>query len=255
MTETPTGRPCWFELLTNDRNAAIDFYQTVFGWGASDFRAGERPYTLWLNGDAPIGGGMDMPASVPKGVPPHWLTYVSTPDLDAFVAKAKELGGAILNRLDISDVGLIAIVGDPAGGGCFAAFQPYGSAPGHDGEARLGEVSWLELATDDIGKAWNFYSELCAWRETNRGDMGPAGAYLMFGRGEVELGGMYKRPAEAPAPSWLNYFRVEDARRSAELVSRHGGRIVNGPMEVPGDDWVAMCQDPQGANFAVHSKH
>ncbi|HWK08496.1 MAG TPA: hypothetical protein VNR64_00500 [Vicinamibacterales bacterium] len=34
----------------------------------------------------------------------------------------------------------------------------------------------------------------------------------------------------------------------------NGGRVLNGPMDVPGGDRVAQCLDPQGAAFAVHSK-
>jgi hypothetical protein len=33
----------------------------------------------------------------------------------------------------------------------------------------------------------------------------------------------------------------------------NGGKIVNGPMQVPGGDWIAQGIDPQGAMFAVHS--
>jgi predicted enzyme related to lactoylglutathione lyase len=32
-----------------------------------------------------------------------------------------------------------------------------------------------------------------------------------------------------------------------------GGKVLNGPMEVPGGDMVAQCMDPEGASFAVHS--
>ena len=32
-----------------------------------------------------------------------------------------------------------------------------------------------------------------------------------------------------------------------------GGTIVNGPMKVPGERWVAQCLDPQGAMFALLS--
>ena len=255
MPATPTGRPCWYELLTTDRLKAIDFYTAIFGWGTHDLSFLDHPYTSWMNGDTPIGGVMEMPDGVPADVPPHWLMYVSTPDLEGFVVKAKELGATILNRIDIAEVGLIAIVGDPAGGGCFAAYEPADQTPGHDQEARLGEVSWHELATDDLDVAWSFYSEIFGWSVTSQGDMGPpVGTYLMFGREGVELGGMYKRPPEVPVPSWLSYVRVQDAHGTAEKIVEHGGKVVQGPLEVPGDDWVAVCQDPQGAHFAIHSK-
>ncbi|MCE2455926.1 MAG: VOC family protein [Gemmatimonadetes bacterium] len=249
----PTGRPCWYELLTTDAESALTFYTELFGWGAHDFQAGEHPYTSWMNGGTPIGGMMEMPPSIPREVPPHWLMYVSTPDVDAFTAKAEGLGGGVLNRIDIDGVGRIAIVSDPASGGCFAAYQPADEAPGHDQEPRIGEVSWHELATEDVDEAWSFYSEMCGWERSSDFEIEGVGPYMMFKRGEKELGGMFARPPEMPACMWLNYFRVEDARAAAARVGELGGKVVEGPMEVPDGDMVAVCADAQGARFAVHS--
>ena len=33
-----------------------------------------------------------------------------------------------------------------------------------------------------------------------------------------------------------------------------GGRIFEGPLELPGGSWVARCMDPQGAVFALQGK-
>jgi hypothetical protein len=77
----------------------------------------------------------------------------------------------------------------------------------------------------------------------------------MFGRQGVTLGGMFEKPADMPAPShWMLYIRVADINTSVEVVKANGGQIVNGPMEVPGGDWVVNCVDPQGAFFALHQR-
>ena len=77
----------------------------------------------------------------------------------------------------------------------------------------------------------------------------------MFGRKGHTLGGMFNKPAEMPGPpSWLLYTRVKDVRTAAELVKALGGQVLNGPMEVPGGDWVVQCLDPQGAVFALHER-
>jgi uncharacterized protein len=47
---------------------------------------------------------------------------------------------------------------------------------------------------------------------------------------------------------------VDSADRAAERVAAKGGKVMNGPMEVPGGDRIAQCMDPQGAAFAVHSR-
>jgi hypothetical protein len=48
--------------------------------------------------------------------------------------------------------------------------------------------------------------------------------------------------------------RVGDVQSSVGQVKDAGGTVINGPMEVPGGDWIAQCLDPQGAAFALHTK-
>jgi predicted enzyme related to lactoylglutathione lyase len=67
-------------------------------------------------------------------------------------------------------------------------------------------------------------------------------------------GGMFNRPPQMPASSWLSYIRVPEVRPASDEVQRLGGTVMNGPMEVPGGDWIAQCMDPQGAALAVHAK-
>ena len=93
MSDTPLGRFCWFELLTTDPDAAAPFYQAVLGWSTMEHDAGEKPYTMWVNGETPVGGVMALPPeAVAGGAPPHWLAYISTPDAAGTKAKAEELG-------------------------------------------------------------------------------------------------------------------------------------------------------------------
>ena len=80
------------------------------------------------------------------------------------------------------------------------------------------------------------------------------GIYQMYGWGDITLGGMYNKPLDFPVPPhWLLYVTVDDVHAAVERVKESGGQVLNGPMEVPGGDWVAQCLDPQGASFAIHS--
>ena len=255
-TTTPTGRFCWHELLTSDPAAAAAFYGEVIGWGMGEWGEGETetPYHLWMNQGVPVGGLMALPEHLTSaGVPPHWLLYVSTPDADACAAKAERLGGSVLEMVDVDQVGRMAVLKDPLDA-VFIAYQPSDVTPGHDEPAELGEFSWRELATTDWEAAWAFYSELFGWLEADRMDMGEAGIYQMFHRGAHPLGGFYNRPPEMPVSAWLNYVRVPDAFAAAKKVAELGGKVLNGPMEVPGGEFIAQCLDAQGAAFAVHSK-
>ena len=253
MSETPLGRFCWFDLMTTKPDAAPDFYGQIAGWTTGDSDGGEEPYTMWMNGETPIGGLMQLPEeAIQSGAPPHWLAYVSTPDLNATVEKATGLGAKVMVEMEIPSVGSFAVISDPQGA-VFAAFQPSGDTPGHDGPAAIGEFSWHELAADDWEAAWSFYSELFGWTQTDRMDMGEGGMYQMYGRGAHPLGGMFNRPPEMPWCAWLFYITVADVNAAAEKVKELGGQVLNGPMEVPGGDLVAQCLDPEGAAFAIHA--
>jgi len=74
------------------------------------------------------------------------------------------------------------------------------------------------------------------------------------GGGSRMLGGIYTKAADRPGPAhWLCYAMVASADRAAQAITRSGGRILTGPMDVPGGGRIAMCVDPQGAAFAVHA--
>lgn len=254
MAEIPRGRFCWHELLTSDPAGAEAFYTEVVGWSTQAWEGGDEPYTMWTTADGPIGGMMRLPDEAAQaGAPPHWVTYVSTPDLDGTVARARELGASLVwGPMDLPEVGRMAGLADPQGAH-FAAFQPGGDAPGHDGVARMGEVSWHELATDGWEDAWSFYAELFDWQKTEAMDMGEMGVYQMFGRGAHPLGAMFQRPPQVPVSNWLVYVRVPDVAAAIARVQEGGGQVLNGPMEVPGGDMIAQCMDPQGGMFALHA--
>jgi predicted enzyme related to lactoylglutathione lyase len=83
-------------------------------------------------------------------------------------------------------------------------------------------------------------------------DMGPMGVYRLFSTGGADAaGGMMNKMAEAPSPFWAYYFNVDALDAAMERVKGAGGKVMNGPMEVPGPMFIANCQDPQGAWFSM----
>jgi hypothetical protein len=253
MAETTNrGRFVWYDLMTPDPGGAQKFYTKVLGWGTQTWE-GQAPYTMWTVNGAPLGGIMQLP---PNAGPPHWLGYVSTPDVDKTTKDGEARGGKThVKPTDIPTVGRYAVLADPQGA-TYAAFTPQPTAQGpSDGPPKNGEFSWFELATTDYAKALDFYKAQFGWDTIQDHDMGPLGMYRIFGRNGTQMGGMFKKPAEMPGPpSWLYYVMVDSASTAAERVTTNGGQVLNGPMEVPGGDWIAQCLDPQGAAFAVHSK-
>jgi predicted enzyme related to lactoylglutathione lyase len=252
------GRFVWHELMTTDPKAAQDFYTKVVGWKTSSMEGGAIPYDFWLTGDTPdtmIGGLMGMPPSATEmGAPPSWTAYIEVPDADATVEQVVKLGGKVLVPVQtVEQAGRFAILQDPQG----AVFAVITSAnppkPETDPEPR--EFSWHELTTSDLPGAIKFYEEIFGWEKKSEFDMGEMGIYHMFGRDRFTYGGMMKKTPDAPGVYWLHYVRVADsADAAAERAQKAGATLMVGPMEVPGEDRIAVLRDPQGAVFAVHSK-
>jgi uncharacterized protein len=248
------GRVLWYELLTTDMKAAEAFYTNVIGWHVVPFEGSPEPYDMWTLADGtPVGGVMKIPQGM--NFPPHWGMYVGVANLEEAVSKIERLGGSALSPvIEVPTVGRMRTMKDPQG----AAFSVYESAnpPQRPEEPpKVGDVSWHELYTSDADAAMKFYTEMFGWRPTETMDMGPMGKYHMFGRA-FGLGGMMNKPAEMAQvpPHWGLYVRVPDVHAGAGRVKASGGQILNGPMEVPGGDWVVNCMDPQGAAFSLHHK-
>lgn len=250
----PHGKFVWYDLMTTQPDAAKSFYGQVAGWGTQKFDAFD--YTMWVNGPTgPLGGVMPITDEhKANGVVPHWLAYVAVDDVDAAALKAASLGGSIAYPpTDIPTVGRFAVLQDPQGA-YIAIYRSSSEAPSADGPPAVGQFSWHELMTTDHAAAFDFYHQLFGWEKTSEFDMGPMGVYQMYGQGGVPYGGMMNKPADVPMPpNWGCYIKVRDAKQAAETVTRLGGQVINGPMEVPGGDMVANCIDPQGAYFSVHA--
>src|SRR5436190_17308530 len=132
MSETATqtqiehapGSFCWTELTTTDGPAAKQFYAELFGWEAQDNPIGpDMVYTMLKV------GGKDVAALYQKGpemqaVPTHWVSYISVASADEAAAKAKELGGTVIQEpFDVMEHGRMAAITDPTGA-TFCVWQP-----------------------------------------------------------------------------------------------------------------------------------
>lgn len=254
MSDAMAGRILWYELLTSDMKAAEKFYTAVVGWTVAPFEGAPEPYDMWTrDGGTPVGGVMTMPKDLQA--PPFWGLYVGVPNLEAAVEQTERLGGKPLSPvIDVPTVGRMRMMRDPQQA-AFSLYQPSSPPQQPEAEPEVGDVSWHELMTTNAEAALKFYTEMFGWKPTETFDMGPMGKYHMFGR-KFPLGGMMNRPKEMAQvpPNWELYFRVPDIHQGVERVKANSGQVLNGPMEVPGGDWVVNCMDPQGAAFSLHQK-
>jgi predicted enzyme related to lactoylglutathione lyase len=94
---------------------------------------------------------------------------------------------------------------------------------------------------------------LLGWQKANA-EFGATEAYQFFSAGEEMIGGMFNKVEREPVPFWLYYLNVDDIDAAAERVENAGGKIFQGPYELPDESWIARCRDPQGAAFALQGR-
>jgi predicted enzyme related to lactoylglutathione lyase len=115
-----------------------------------------------------------------------------------------------------------------------------------------GEICWRELATRDLPKALDFYSQLFGWKleQTKVTPM----EYKEIVIDGASKGGMMaideNWPPEIPS-YWNCYIAVESADETAEKIKAEGGSVKHGPFDAPGVGRIAMAADPSGAPFAI----
>ncbi len=249
------GRFVWYELMTTDVAAAKTFYTKVLGWGAQDASMPNMAYIFFTVGNAFASGLMGLPEEAKKtGTTPRWIGYVAVNDVDATVDRIRRLGGAVhVPPTDLLNISRFSIVADPQSASLAVIkwLKPRRQQLGDLEEP--GRVGWHELLAADCGAAFDFYRQLFDWKKADA-DTAPSGNYHLFSVKGQTIGGMYTKPPLVPVPLWLYYFNVRDINAAAERVKAGGGQVLEGPVEVPGGDWIARCADPQGAMFALEGK-
>jgi predicted enzyme related to lactoylglutathione lyase len=244
----------WYELMTDDMDAAEAFYTDVVGWNAQPFDGapGMPRYTVVKAGEHGVGGLMTLPEDARKmGMPPAWVGYIRTGDADDSTAALKQAGGTVHREPDdIPGVGRFAVVADPQGA-VFMFLQPNGEEQPAVPMTTPGHVGWHELYTTDWQAALDFYTGQFGWEKAEPFDMGEMGTYQIFSVDGQQCGGMMNKPDQIPTPVWQFYFNVPAIDAAMKRVTGKGGKVLMGPTEVPGGSWIVQCTDPQGAHFAL----
>ena len=110
------GAAAWHELHTKDYDAAVKFYQEVFGWDTDVMS--DKPefrYTTLGAGYAAKAGILDASGFLPADVPSSWQTYFAVESADASVEKAVSMGATVIDAAQDSPFGRLATLADPTG--------------------------------------------------------------------------------------------------------------------------------------------
>jgi hypothetical protein len=240
----------WYELCTNDQNAAQAFYKAVIGWDAAPFEGegGAHDYRILSMAGKGVAGMMPLPEGLTH---PFWMGYVGVSDCDAAVAKAKGAGATVHREIEIPSVGKLGILSDPQGVG-YAVIQGYSEQKSEAfDQAKPGHGNWHELHSPDPVAGFDYYAGQYGWTKGQTMPMGPMGDYQLFQADGVDIGGMMRLQEGGMQPTWLFYFGVADIDETVEKIKANGGTVLNGPMEVPGPAFIVQFTDPQGAMIAV----
>jgi predicted enzyme related to lactoylglutathione lyase len=248
FTNYSHGTFSWVDLPTTDAEGAKKFYTGLFGWEAVDVPAGPgRVYTM-LQKNGKNAAALYQQDAQQQGMPAFWLSYISVDNVEEVVGNVAELGGTVMMpAMDVMESGRMAMIQDPTGA-VVGLWQP-GQHLGADICNEPGSLTWNELATHDLDKAAEFYTQLLSWGKQVT-DMGNF-EYTTFVVGERPNAGMMKIQAEwgDVPPNWSVYFAVENCDAAVEKAKSLGGKIEMGPQDIPNVGRFALIQDPQGAYF------
>lgn len=118
------GRLVHFELPTRDSARAKEFYGSLFGWQFQSY--GDMDYHLTQTAEWQGGAVSGMQDGQ------HPTIYFDVDDIDAALARVRELGGEAEEKMPVPGMGWFAACKDP-GGTNFSIWQRDESAPMPEG--------------------------------------------------------------------------------------------------------------------------
>lgn len=224
-------RFCRYDLRTTDVERARSFYGELLG---HDFL-----------GDG-ISVGPLPPHVAARGAPAHWLGHILVNDA-ATLSQLVALGATPLGPPPQGGTPVTAVVRDPSGAILGITSE--------NGLRRPERVAWHLLNAQDEAQAFRVYSDVFGWVALDTTDLGAdRGRHVAFAWDqEGHQAGSVSNMARLPGvhPQWLFFFATADLDGSLATVRRHGGLAL--PVTETADGHrVAVCDDPQGAAFALY---
>ena len=113
-------------------------------------------------------------------------------------------------------------------------------------QAQKSPVVHLELHTQNLPRACDFYTHLFGWRTQTVNLL--SGAYQALELGREIAGGVVE--CETPHSMWLPYVEVEEIGNATETARELGARVLLSPREGPAG-WRSVISEPSGAEIAL----
>lgn len=109
-----------------------------------------------------------------------------------------------------------------------------------------GSVWWIDVSSTDPAQSRDFYARLFGWSYEIKPDSRQEryATALLQGRPVAGLVGA-RLPVGRP-PAWTVYLASADIDYTAQTLTQYGGRVLEGPVHVPGRGRVIIGMDPTG---------
>ena len=249
MSFTPeplVGKVIWNDLVTDDIDAARNFYGSLFGWTFEQGSArGGRAYSLARSGGVYVAGIVEMRSEAQGTEFSRWLPYISVPDVDGAIAKATSAGAKVVAGPLNVRFGRVAAVTDPEGAVFGLIRSNIGDPDDKTTAAAPGRVVWTEMLSNDPDLAAQFYRTVVGYTPNKVPRRG--GEYTLLMRGKDDRAGILENPSDKADPVWLTYFGVDDAAATAARAAELGGTIVLPASPELSEGTMAVVTDPTGA--------
>jgi uncharacterized protein len=105
----------------------------------------------------------------------------------------------------------------------------------------------IELITQDLDKAKDFYQKLFGWKVRDLPDM----PYSLFNEQLSPTGGMMKSPQAGSESFWIPYIVTDDITAVTEKARGLGATIHREVMVAGQYGWLSIINDPTGATFGL----
>jgi hypothetical protein len=237
------GRLGWYELLTEDADAAAAFYASLFDWQIE--RDAVDKYRVRHDGTL-IAGITEIERSDPDVDESTWLVGVAVADVRASVATARREGARVLRDVTgTTSLAQWAVVEDPQG----AQVLLLATDDRVEATPEPGRWIWAELWTHDAAAASRFYAEVVGWTLVDVDH--PDGSYPTFQWAGEPRAGLVPIEEGEMETGWAPYIGVADLGSTVARARELGGRVLLEPSDKINGGLVAILADPTGVGFLI----
>lgn len=236
------GSFCTAVLRTQDMDRAAGFYTQLVGWTTEEI-ADTRSHRLLQSGGKTVASLHQIADG-----PDIWVPHVSVSSVERATADALTLGATLEDTVRVPGLAQLATLRDLEGA-LFGLWEP---AP-HQGAQLtddVGSLWWIEVLSNDVARARDFYGRLFGWTSVDT-SFEPFATYTVFKRGDVQEAGVLPIGRDWDvSPRWNAIFAVSDCDATIERAKALGGSPLF-VHTVPKHGRIGSLADAGGATFVI----